>query len=81
MDAPQSHAAWMDGHHLTYVSHGKLIMFDFDRANRQTLVAAQPNYIPFFAPDYKFVYTFAPLAENSKLVNLTSTSLLAPADQ
>lgn len=81
MDAPQKHASWMDGFHLTYVSGGKLLMFDFDNANPRTLVPASPRFLPFFAPDYKNAYVIAPLAEKAKPASLTSTSLLIPADQ
>lgn len=81
VDAPQPHANWMDGNHLDYVSGGKLVMFDFDEGNLQTLMPAAPNYVPFFSPDYKFVDVIAaPTAQDVK-AELTSTSLRTPADQ
>jgi hypothetical protein len=44
LDAPQPHANWMDGDRLTYVSGGKLVIFDYDNANRQVLVPASSCY-------------------------------------
>jgi hypothetical protein len=78
-DAPQTHANWMDGNRLTYVSSGKLVLFDYDNTNRQMLVPAGSQYKPAFTPNYKFLYTLAPAANNQ--FDLNQTSLLAPADQ
>lgn len=73
-DSPQSHATWMDGFRLTYVSGGKLVVFDYDGTNMQTLSAANPNYLPAFDNDYRYLYTID--AQNA----LTSTPLLTPED-
>jgi hypothetical protein len=78
LDAPQTHAAWMDGNRLTYVSGGKLVEFDYDNTNRHTLMAASPSYLPAFAPDYADIYVLAPLPGS---VELTQTSLLTAADR
>jgi hypothetical protein len=78
LDAPQTKASWMDGNRLIYVSNGKLVMFDYDNNNHQTLVTHSGAYLPAFAPDYDFVYTLAP---NSSAFELNQTSLLIPADQ
>lgn len=78
LDAPQLHASWMDGNRLAYVSGGKLNIFDYDNTNRQTLGAADPNYLPAYAPDYRFIYTFTPSGTQSQL---GQTSLLTSADQ
>jgi len=78
LDAPQPHAIWMDGNHLSYVSHSTLQILDFDQQNQHNFVAASALATPFFAPDYKFVYT---LVSTSNGASLTSTSLLSPADQ
>ncbi len=77
MDAPQTHAVWMDGNRLVYVSNGKLRMHDFDQANQHEIVAALPDYLPAFSPDYHYVYTLAPAASGAQL---TQTPLLIPAD-
>jgi hypothetical protein len=70
----------MDGDRLTYVSDGKLVIFDYDGTNQQTLIPAASTYLPAFAPNYKFVYTFAPPATDGQTL-LNQTSLLVPTDQ
>lgn len=80
VDTPQPHAGWMDGDRLTYISNGKLLVFDYDHANPQTLVTANSSYQPFFDPAYKFVDIFGVPATDGK-VSLTTTPLLTPADQ
>lgn len=79
LDPPQVHATWMDGNRLTFVSDGKLVIFDYDNANRQILVPAASQYEPAFTPNYKFLYTLAPTATGQ--FDLNQASLLAPADQ
>lgn len=79
LDAPQQHAEWMDSSRLMYVSNGKLVVFDYDRRNLQTLMAASASAAPFFSPDYKYVYAFAPGSAGTA-AQLTQTALLAPAD-
>lgn len=80
LDPPQTHASWMDGNRLTYVSGGKLVIFDYDDNNEQALVSANSAYLPAFAPNYKFVYTFAPPVATGQVI-LSQTALLTPADQ
>lgn len=80
LDPPQAHANWMDGDRLTYVSNGKLVMFDYDNTNRQTLVGAGSQYEPAFTPNYKFMYTLGPANADGQF-DLNQTSLLTPADQ
>ncbi|HVV66541.1 MAG TPA: PEGA domain-containing protein [Candidatus Saccharimonadales bacterium] len=80
IDPPQAHATWMDGDRMTYVSNGKLIIFDYDGTNEETLLNALSPYLPAFAPDFKFVYTLSP-AKTAAQADLDQTSLLAPADQ
>jgi hypothetical protein len=87
MDAPQTHATWMDGHRLMYVSNGKLVVFEFDDANREILSAADPAFMPFFDPKYKALYSFgsqaSKAADGSEISQtiLNSTALLTPKDQ
>jgi hypothetical protein len=78
LDVPQTHAAWMDGDRLTYVSGGKLVEFDYDNTNKHTLMPASAAYLPAFAPDYADIYVLAPAASG---VELTQTSLLTAADR
>jgi hypothetical protein len=80
IDAPQPHADWMDGDRLEYVSGGKLVVFDYDYTNVQTLVPANPNDPVFFDRNYKFLYTLAP-SKAAAAEDLTDTSLLIPTDQ
>lgn len=74
LDAPQVHAAWMDGFRLRYVSGGKVVVFDFDGTNMRTLTAASPNHLPFFDRNYRYMYTLD--LQNA----LTRTALLIPED-
>jgi hypothetical protein len=78
LDAPQTYANWMDGHRLMYVSGGKLVVFDFNHTNVQTLSAGDPSHVPFFTPNYRYLYTLAPV--NGTTQDLTSTALRTPAD-
>jgi hypothetical protein len=77
IDQPQTHATWMDGDRLTYVSGGKLQVFDYDYRNHQTLVDASPNYLPFFSSDYKYLYAMrAATTDGATKSALTSTPLI-----
>ncbi len=86
MDQPQVHAKWMDGHRMMYVSNGKVVVFEFDNANHEVLNAADPNYLPIFDTDYKYIFTMAD--QTSKDASgatttqpaFTSTALRIPAD-
>ncbi|HEY8999272.1 MAG TPA: PEGA domain-containing protein [Candidatus Saccharimonadales bacterium] len=73
-------ATWIDNAHLAVSGNGKLVMLDFDGANRQTLVAADASLTPIFDPNYHTMYAFAAQPSTSAYT-LTSTSLLTPADQ
>lgn len=74
-DAGQEHAFWMDGYHMTAVSDGKLVVFDYDGANATTLTPILPGTTPFFTRDYNAVYALN--QQNA----LTVTPLLTPDDQ
>ncbi len=76
IDQPQTHATWMDGDRLTYVSGGKLRVFDYDYRNHQTLVDGSSNYLPFFSPDYSYLYALrAGTTDGATKPALTGTSL------
>ncbi|HEY5152709.1 MAG TPA: PEGA domain-containing protein [Candidatus Saccharimonadales bacterium] len=79
IDAPQTHASWMDGDRLMYVSGGKLTVFDYDNTNHQLLMPASSHYLPAFAPDYKNAYALTPSGGDQ--LDLTQTSLLTAADR
>lgn len=75
LDSPQQHVSWMDGDRLTYVSGGKLLIFDYDNNYPHLLSDASPSYSAFFSPNYKQVYT---VQDNG---DLTKTLLTTIADQ
>lgn len=84
MDAPQTHATWMDGHRMMYISEGKVFVFEFDDANHEVLQAADPNYMPLFNRDYEVMYSFANRSEktgDTPVFSLTSTDMLTERDQ
>lgn len=86
MDAPQQHAEWIDGHHLSFVSGGKTYVFDYDNTNPATLTASDPAFKSFFRGDFKQLYSLAPQtvkAADGKDVTqyvFTATPLRTPAD-
>jgi hypothetical protein len=75
LDVTGGHADWMDGYHLQMVSGGKVRIFDFDGANKQTLAVTNTAYMPAYDTNYRSLYTF-----NAQNV-LTSTALLTTEDQ
>jgi hypothetical protein len=79
LDAPQLHASWMDGDRLVYVSGGKLIVFDYDGTNQQTLMSASSAYLPAFPANYRYVFSLNTSSTASKF-ELDRTPLLTPAD-
>lgn len=81
LDAPQTHAYWMDGARLDYIAHGQITVFDYDGANRQVLVSASAQYKPVFTPSNKYLYTFVQAAADPTHMLWTNTSLRIPADQ
>jgi hypothetical protein len=81
LDAPMTHARWMDEARLYYVSRGQIIVFDYDGRNRQPLVPADPRYPLIFDDNYKFLYAFAKSSDAAGQELLTSTSLRTKADQ
>ncbi len=82
IDLPATHATWMDGHRIMYVSGGKLVVFDYDNINRRTLVNVNPTTLPFFDRNYRFLYVLQPGGTpGTPETALTSTSLLLPKDQ
>jgi hypothetical protein len=80
LDFPQTHAVWMDAAQLIFVSKGQLISFDYDGNNRQTLVSADPQYTPYFDPNYKYLFVLIRSTADSSQELLTSTPLRLPAD-
>lgn len=73
LDAPQLKARWMDGHRLTYVSGGKLVVVEFDNQNAVELQPALPQFGAYFSADYDYSYALTP--GDGAAVQLTSTPL------
>lgn len=81
LDAPQTAARWINGHQLSYVSNGKLVLFDYDYTNVRTMQSADPNFAPFFDQEYRYVYNIAQLTVDAKTnAALTQTALRIKAD-
>ncbi len=80
LDSPQTHAIWMDGAELIYVSNGQLVSFDYDGNNRQVLVSADSRYLPYFDPNYKYLLTLVRSAADPTQELFTATPLRIPAD-
>jgi hypothetical protein len=68
-------AIWMDGHRLMVVSQGKMVVFDYDNLNRQTLVATADSYVPLFDRDYNQLFTVGPTAADASKTGLIRTDL------
>lgn len=87
LDAPQLHARWMDGHRLTYISGGKVTVFDYDNTNNETLNDTQPQFGAFFDRNYEVLYAIEAQAAKDAAGKditqfvLTSTALRTPQDQ
>ncbi len=80
-DSPAPHATWMDSDRLSFVSNGKLLVFDADQTNRHTLMSNLPPYDAAFTPDYKRVLTWISPASGSGGVQLQYTWLRIPGDR
>lgn len=73
--APEAKAQWMDGDRLTINSNDKAVVFDYDGANQQTLVASSAAFRPFWDRDYKNLFTLAPSSQKT-IFNLYQTPLI-----
>lgn len=84
LEKPQTHGQWMTNGQFCYVSEGQLVVFEFDGTNVHHLMAASPDYEPFFDTNYNYAYTLAPntdkVSQAAAPVLLTQTALLTPAD-
>lgn len=72
-DKPQT--KWMDGHRLVNSADGKVVIFDFDGTNYQSLSNVLPSAPILFDQPYERMYTLAPKQENSKEFALSLTNL------
>ncbi len=70
MDSPQTHASWMDGHRLMYVSGGTVSLHDYDGINGRILMPANAMHAPFASPDFRYMFTFV---EKDGALQMTKT--------
>lgn len=68
-------AKWMDGHRFSVVSDGKVVVFDYNGTNIQTLVAANPLFKPWFDRDYNNLFVVGPSGIVKDKSALTKTSM------
>jgi hypothetical protein len=80
LDAPQTNATWLDGHHLVYVSNGNVIIFDYDGTNKQVLAPASAAFMPSFSSNSAYLFTLVTNQSNSAEWSLSKTPLRIPTD-
>lgn len=83
VDPPQAKVSWLDGFHLNYVSNGKIVIFDYDGTNIQTLASQAPGLPAVYNTGYTYMYTLAKPATpgaNQDAHILSSTPLRTAAD-
>lgn len=80
LDSPQTNVSWMDGDRTIYVSGGKIIMADYDNSNIQSLIPADPAYIPAFSNNYDYMYSVDQSTTSPGSYDLLQTPLLTPSD-
>lgn len=68
-------ASWMDGFRMRAVVKNKVIVFDFDGTNYQTLSKITPGFLPLFNRDYSVMTSVAPSVNVKNKNALTTTSL------
>lgn len=72
-DKPET--KWMDGHRLVNSAGGKVVVFDFDGTNYQTLSSISPSAPVLFDQGRERLYSIAPSQSNAKEFALSLTSL------
>jgi hypothetical protein len=77
LDDP-SKVVWMDGHRLRASNEKKIMIFDFDGSNRQTLVPAAPNLPVFFNRDFTALYSLNEQSATPVKVGFYATELRLP---
>ncbi|CAN5393172.1 hypothetical protein BH10PAT3_BH10PAT3_2310 [soil metagenome] len=71
-----SKLAWMDGFRFSFVDKSISFMVDFDGSNEQAIVPSLVANGPYFAPDFKTVFSLADSKVVSGRFALTQTSLV-----
>lgn len=75
IDQTNPAVSWMDGHRILAVSQGKMLVFDYDGINVQSLAGNIPGVTPFFDRDYKLMYNLGPGISNPSQFSLSKTDL------
>ncbi len=68
-------ALWMDGHRIVVNNDNKVVVFDYDGINRQTLVPIIPGSRAYFDREYNRLYTLAPTTNDASKTSLTRSNL------
>lgn len=72
---------WMDGHRLTTHSKGKVLIFDYDGTNIQSMVAGNAGLLTMFDRDYTELYNISVSTSNASKVGFFSTQLRLEEDK
>lgn len=67
---------WMDGYRFSFIDSGTSYVIDFDGSNEQKLMPASIASGPYFSPDFKAVFSFAPSVSVPGRFAFTQTSLI-----
>ena len=78
IDGSQGHAEWADKNHISYVSSGKVLIFDYDYNYAQLLNKADANFQTAF--DFKDNYFYKIVDDNGSF-DFYKTSFYTPNDQ
>lgn len=76
-----SNVIWMDGHRLTTHSGSKVLVFDYDGTNPQSLIGGDPSLLTMFDRDYTEIYNLNSSAGSPGKVGLFSTQLRLEEDK
>ena len=80
-DASAQKPYWMDGHRIISNSGGKVVVFDYDGINIQTLVDSDPAALAIFDRDYTEIYTITSSGAQSGKTGFFSTQLRLDGDK
>lgn len=74
-------ARWMDGHRLTVISEGRLVVFEYDGLNAQKLVDMSGGHLPYFDRDYDRFFTISPSPVVPNKVSMIMTFVRTASDR
>lgn len=78
---PGAKTVWMDGHRLTTYSGGKILVFDYDGINTQTLIAGDASLLAMYDRDYTEIYNINASASKPGSSGFFSTQLRLEEDK